>query len=176
MRQISDKRRRRESECQQFRNDLVVRVGKCEVCGHGPLNPWKDRPPKCSGIHCHEIANGPNRQAALDKPYAILVSCNYCNQDRLTDRKEFPEARQLAILQVSRPEDYDLRKYLELTSPNAPNRIEQWEVDRYRTKIIYAALTRFENCELPKRISSLKQILAVASECDSAIKRLVSDE
>ena len=88
----------------------------------------------------HEIANGPLRQKALDKRYAVLVVCRYpyfrtqrdCH--RLVQNE--PEAKQLARLWLSRPDDYDLVAYLELTRPNAPLRIEQWEVDRWVTVIL----------------------------------------
>ena len=85
-----------------------------------------------SRLCVHEIANGVNRQAALDKPFALLVLCWYCNGHVVTDKGQWPEARQLAVLLEKAPEDYDLVAYNYLINPNAPKRIEQWEVDDWK--------------------------------------------
>lgn len=87
----------------------------------------------------HEIASGTHRQKALDKPYAVLVLCWACNSGPFQDRSEWPESKQLALLARSRPKDFDLAAYLELTSPNAPRRIEiqeilDWMEEDYLTK------------------------------------------
>lgn len=76
----------------------------------------------------HEIANGPLRQQALDKPYAVLVACWPCNSMQMTDKKRWPEPRQLSLLLQSRPEDFDLAAYNYLLNPNAPYRITIDEV------------------------------------------------
>ena len=88
-------------------------------------------PRELSMLCVHEIARGPLRQKSLDKPYACLVACHYCNQFQLHNRKEWPEARQLARLKKSRPNDYDLVAYNLLVNEQAPNRITQDEVDSY---------------------------------------------
>ncbi len=76
----------------------------------------------------HEIASGTHRQKALDKPYAVLVLCWECNSGQFQDRSQWPESRQLALLARSRPKDFDLTAYLELTSPRAMRRIEIGEI------------------------------------------------
>lgn len=101
------------------------------ICGRHPGRPWRDKPRELSQLCCHEIANGPNRQKALDKPYAILVLCWFDNGYTVTNKAEWPEARQLAVLLRHAPEDFDLKAYLELTSPNALRRIEMEEIERW---------------------------------------------
>jgi len=49
----------------------------------------------------------------------------------VTNKGEWPEERQLSVLQRESPEDYDLRAYLELTNIRAMNRITQDEVDAF---------------------------------------------
>lgn len=125
----SQKRRKREAEARPFREALIKRVGECEGC-------------ECSQISklcVHEIARGPHRQKALDKPYAVLVLCSACNLGPFNDKREWPEARQLAQLAKSRPLDFDLAAYLQLTSPKAPRRITieevlDWMDEDYLTK------------------------------------------
>lgn len=69
---------------------------------------------------CHEICNGTGyRKKALDKPYAILVVCQRCHEVV----QEWSETKQLALMFMTTPDEYDLSKYLELTKPNdRPNR------------------------------------------------------
>jgi len=127
IKQVSNKRRLRNAEVKPFRDSLVKRVGCCEICGCKP----GDRKPvkQLSNLCCHEIANGPNRDKALDKAFAILVLCWGCNGDKVEDKGQWPESRQLAVLKSSRPEDFDLAAYNFLINPNAPNRITTEEVD-----------------------------------------------
>ena len=84
-----------------------------------------------SALCCHEIANGPDRQKALDQPYAILVLCGWCNLVEVEDKAKWPQARQLAALRRRRPADYDLPAFNHLVNPRAPNRITEEEVDNY---------------------------------------------
>jgi hypothetical protein len=119
MRRISSKRQARQAEAKPFRDDLIQRVGRCEYC--------HEKPPRVR-LCVHEVANGPNRQKALDKPYAVLVLCWGCN-GLATDKGTWSEAAQLKCLKESRPEDYDLAAYNHLINPRAPMRIEQFEVD-----------------------------------------------
>jgi len=95
--------------------------------------------PELASLAVHEIASGPDRQKALDKPYAVLVLCWQCNSGPFQSRGEWPESRQLALLARRRPKDFDLTAYLELTSPRAMKRIEieevlQWMEEDYLTK------------------------------------------
>ena len=85
-------------------------------------------PPELSQLCCHEILNGPLRQACLDQPQSILVLCWLCNQEEVTNKQRWPEARQLAVLKYNSPEDYDLIAHNLLANPNAPNRITPEEV------------------------------------------------
>ena len=79
----------------------------------------------------HEIANGPLREKALDKLFALLVVCAYCNCYELTNKGKWPESRQLAVLKKKAPQNYDLHAYLMLTRPRALQRITQDEVDQW---------------------------------------------
>ena len=133
MRRVSKRREKRNAEAKPIRERLIKHAGKCEICGHSPSFPHAGMPVELSYLCCHEIASGPLRDAALDKPYAILVLCWRCNQYEVEDRKRWPESRQLSVLQSVRPEDYDLIAYNHLVNPNAPNRIEQHEVEQWHT-------------------------------------------
>jgi hypothetical protein len=93
--------------------------------------------PQLNWLCVHEIANGPLRQKALDKPYACLVLCWACNGEAVENKGEWPVDRQLAVLQACSPEDYDLVSFNYLVNPKAPNRIEQHEVDRWESERPY---------------------------------------
>jgi hypothetical protein len=71
------------------------------------------------------------REKALDKPYAILILCQYCNQYEVTDKRKWPQARQLAVLRRSRPADYDLVAFNALVNLNAPNRITECDITEW---------------------------------------------
>ena len=118
MKRISDRARKRYREAKPIR-DSLRELGYCEICG-------SDWPP----LDVHEICRGVHRQAALDKLYCLLLVCRRCHED-LGSASEWPEARQLAIFAESRLFDFNLKAYLELTSPRAPRRIELWEVMQY---------------------------------------------
>lgn len=131
MKRISEKRRKREAEAKPARDALIAEVGECEHCGASQDYPHQDLPRELSQLCVHEIANGPHRQKALDKRFATLVLCWHCNGETFEDKGEMPESRQLAVLFTSRPRDFDLPAYLELTSPRAPDRITYDEVGAY---------------------------------------------
>ena len=116
MRAKSITRKKREAEAKPVR-DALRALGHCEICGESRAH-----------LDVHEICRGVNRQAALDKPFALLLVCRSCHSEKLSDAAEWPEARQLAVLADSRPRDFALARYLEITSPNAPRRIEIDEV------------------------------------------------
>lgn len=122
----------RATEARPIRRRLIADAQSCQICGHSPRRLWKDKPRECSELCCHEIANGPLRQKALDKPFAILVLCSWCNQYVVADKGKWPESRQLATLQRRSPERYSLVDYNALVNPRAPNRITQEEVDAWR--------------------------------------------
>ena len=117
MRRVSKKRQALMRKVKPMRDALRKEVGHCEICGttRGTLD-------------VHEIARGVHRESALDKRFALLVVCRSCHDGKLSSAEEYPEARQLAILARSRPVDFSLSSYIELTSPKAPRRIEIAEV------------------------------------------------
>jgi len=130
MRRRSRKTQEREDAARPFRKSMVEVAGKCELCGTSPhrrIYPIEELNRLC----CHEIANGPNRLKALDQAYALLVLCWNCNGNVVTDKSEWPEARQLALLKSKRPDDFCLVSYNRLVNPNAPRRIEPYEVEDY---------------------------------------------
>ena len=117
MKSMSDKARKRYLEAKPIRDGLRESVGCCELCGRSSWNQ----------LDVHEISRGVNRQKSLNKLFALLVVCRPCH-DLLGSAKEWPEARQLALLAEKRLWDWDLDAYLLLTSPRAPRRIELHEV------------------------------------------------
>lgn len=118
MKRISDKARRRYAEAKPIREALRSEVQRCEVSGAvGPFD-------------VHEICRGVNRSKALDKRFALLVVCRAAHEE-LGSASKWPEARQLAVLAERRLFDFDLKAYLELTSPKAPKRITLEEVQKY---------------------------------------------
>ena len=118
----SPKRTKRDREAKPFRDQLKASVGKCEICGcHG------------RGLDVHEICRGSHREKAIDKPFAVLVVCRACH-DKLGSAFFWPEARQLAIMAEKRLLSWDLKAYLEITSPRAKKRIEIKEVVAYMEK------------------------------------------
>jgi len=133
LRTISLKRRARVKAARPIRQALIAKHHRCMICGHSPQRRWRDKPRECSKLCCHEIANGPNRQKAMDKPYAILVVCWWCNGEVVTDKRGWPEARQLALLEDKAPEDYDLVAYNALVG-RGPERITQEDVDQWRER------------------------------------------
>ena len=129
MRQYTKKRAKRNRECREWRRQLIARVGRCEICGYCPayrrLLGWE-----LYSLVVHEIARGPNREKAQDKRYATLVICGACHEDKVSSKKEWPEARQLAALKRSRLADYDLAAYNALVG-RGPDRITESEVDTW---------------------------------------------
>ena len=101
------------------RRDLVERIGRCECCGRR-AERWQDIH---AVLHCHEILNGPLRDKTLDEPCSLLVTCWTCNSEKLTDKKEWPIERQLALILKSDPERFDLKRFLWLRNPNAPEAV-----------------------------------------------------
>ncbi len=125
MRRISKNKARRDAECRPFREQLKREVGHCEICGHDPTRvKWGDIAWR---LGVHEIARGPFRDRAQDKPYAVLVVCYRCHTERLSSAAEWPKARQLAALRRSRPEHHDLKAFNSLIDWG-PDRISEEDV------------------------------------------------
>lgn len=78
------------------------------------------------------------RQKSLDKPFATLVLCWKCNGTDFEDKGEWPQARQLALLKIRRPEAYDLVAFNEHVNPKAPNRITPEEVAAHELLLLAA--------------------------------------
>lgn len=76
----------------------------CFVCGY-------------TSTEVHEIFNGPLRMKAFVEPAAWLAVCTDCNQNRLTDKKEFPIERQLGLKLYNDPGHFDLAKCREIIAP-----------------------------------------------------------
>lgn len=121
MKRMIDKARKRNNEAKPIREALRSEVQRCEISGAvGPFD-------------VHEICRGVNRSKALDKRFALLV-VSRLSHEALGSAKAWPEARQLAVLAERRLFDFDLKAYLELTSPRAPNRITLEEVEEHMSK------------------------------------------
>lgn len=168
-------RRNRESEAKPFRDKLVADVGECENCGCSPTNR-QGRMSDLVRLAVHEIASGTHRQKALDKPYAVLVLCWQCNSGPFQDRAQWPESKQLALLARSRPKDFDLTAYLELTSPNAMRRIEihevlEWMEEDYLTKRDIAERLQVDRRSVQNWIDS-GELLAIDTRTVGATKPL----
>ncbi len=131
MQRISKKTAAREAEYREFREQLKREVGHCEICGH---DPERVEPGQIAwALHEHHIARGLHRQKAQGKRFAVLVLCYVCHIARIHGKvrmpnEDWPEARQLAALKWSRPQDYDLEAYNRLIGWG-PDRITEEEVD-----------------------------------------------
>ena len=128
MRQVSKKRRELIKQVKPIRDGLRDEVGHCEICGiaRGILD-------------VHEIGRGVYREACLGERCALLVVCRTCHDEKLSYASEWPEARQLSVLARSRASDFNLTRFLEITTPKAPKRIEiheilAWMEEEYLTK------------------------------------------
>lgn len=117
MRQISKKRRMLIEKVKPIRDGLREEVGHCEICKN-----------HLGILDVHEIGRGVYREACLGERCALLLVCRTCHDDKLSYVAEWTEARQLAVLARSRPFDFNLTRFLEITSPRAPKRIEIEEV------------------------------------------------
>lgn len=120
MRPVSKNRQKLMREVKPIRDALRSEVGRCEICG-------TDR----GTLDVHEIGRGIHREACLGERCALLVVCRSCHSEKLSDTSDWPEARQLAILAESRPMDFNLTAFLELTSPQAMRRITIEEVSQW---------------------------------------------
>lgn len=117
MRPVSKKRQALMREVKPIRDALRSEVAQCEICGtqRGVLD-------------VHEIGRGPCRAICLGERCALLIVCRSCHSEKLSQPAEWTEARQLALLAKRRPRDFNLTRFLEITSPRAPSRIEIHEI------------------------------------------------
>lgn len=132
MRRVSPKRAKLNRKANKWRLAKRKKHGCCMNCGHSPTNPRLWMPMDCSEICVHEISNGGLRGKSLMADYATLVLCWHCNQYEFSDKSLWPVERQLAMLLVRAPEEYDLEAFVFLVKGDrAPNWITQPEVDVY---------------------------------------------
>lgn len=108
MRRVSKKRAKRLSEVKVFREQLRLEIGRCELC-------------RRSRVVLHEISRGPDRSRSLDKRCCILGLCDPgCHQ--VVER--WPRAKQLALLYLRRPYDFNLPLYHATIARVAPDMSE----------------------------------------------------
>jgi len=119
MRPVSKKRQELMRQVKPVRDRLRAEIWKCEICdcARGVLD-------------VHEIKRGPCRAILLGERCGLLLVCRLCHEE-LGSAAQWPEARQLAVLAERRLFDFDLKAYLNLTNPGAPNRITLQEVQAY---------------------------------------------
>ncbi len=117
MKQVSPKRAALNAAVEPYRQSLRQRVGKCEWC----INTD-------SGLIVHEIARGQFRADALDKPFATLVLCAACHQDLHELPAPHAVCIGLALLRYSRPEDFNIERFYQLTARRWPSEelISRW--------------------------------------------------
>lgn len=119
MRRFSLKRQKLNRQVEKFRAAFRAELKVCEWC-------QKKKPV------LHEIARGTaDRKKAMDKRYAILGLCDPgCHQGVGL----WPRAKQLALLALRRPHDFDLEAYWQLIRRRTP---DQEEVDRYLQELCH---------------------------------------
>lgn len=115
MRRVSKKRARLNRSVKQWRLNLCIELGRCEVC---------QRPYHPSFLEVHELCIGACRPLALTSRFATLVVKRDCH-DYL---ESLTIPHQLAYLFLSRPKDCDLESYYTLTKRRWPDleEIQEW--------------------------------------------------
>lgn len=120
MRRIALRKRPLVRAANEAADKLVALVGCCEWCK------------RTYGNLCqHEIARGSQRLAARLDPACSIVLCAECHSEIHDLPKRVQVLIGLAILYHSRTSDYNLRRFIEVECPTAPNRYTQREVDRW---------------------------------------------
>lgn len=93
----------------------------------------EERGPRCQvcqryrRLEAHEIARGTDRHKARGARFATLALCSACHR-RMDSAAEWPKEKQLALLLVQFPHDYDLASYNRV---DAPPILYQEDVDRF---------------------------------------------
>ena len=117
MRRVSPKRQRLLKIVGPIREAIRRELQLCEYC--------RKRSPIL-----HEISRGGTRKASLDKRFAILGLCHPACHELVGG---WCRAKQLALLLIRRPQDFDLKAYWELIRRRTPD-IE--EVLEWRDKLM----------------------------------------
>jgi len=101
---------RTKAQISEWREALVAEVCRCEFCGlrNRVLQP-------------HEVARGIHRQKALCARFAILVLCLDCHAAVHRMAGEDQRGLGLALLRRSRPHDYNLEAFYDLTDRRFPS-------------------------------------------------------
>ena len=107
----------------QAADELIARVGRCEFCRNN------------YGQTQHEISRGSQRLTARLEPSCSVVVCQECHATLHELPKRIQVLIGLAILRRSRPEDYDLRRFIEIECPHAPNRYQQRDIDLWTERL-----------------------------------------
>ena len=109
MKRVSPKRRQRQAETDPWRDELIAEVNRCEYCGIHRAS-----------LIVHEIARGPDREAALNQRYAVLVLCQWCHDSLHRMAGDDQRALGLALIRRNRPWDFSLGSYWSLTGRQFP--------------------------------------------------------
>lgn len=113
----SKKTRAQKKAIQDWRDEFVRIVGQCELCNRN------------YSLFCHEISRGVNRSASLNEPACILVLCNAPHGIKQSCHGEvglWAPAKQMALLYLRRPGDYNLERFCEVVKQRP---FEQSDVD-----------------------------------------------
>lgn len=109
--------------------------GKCECCKK--RTDWQWIPQDRGKYEIHHIAGGPYRKPTLCEKSCCLHLCWSCH-DKIESSvkqvegtqetyREYPRARQLALLKQSRPRDFCLETYNSIVRPMvAEEDVEEW--------------------------------------------------
>ncbi len=122
MRKFTLKRQKLNRVANKWRAAFRESIGQCDACG------------TTERLSLHELgqARGKNRMASLMEPSCILCLCLADTAACLEGCHEIWDKRteldQLALLYEKRPDAFNLRRYLQITSPNSPERITSTEL------------------------------------------------
>jgi hypothetical protein len=124
MRRTMPRKRAQVAAGNEAADELINRVGKCEFCRNAYF-----------GITQHEISRGSQRLTARLEPAASIVVCPDCHMTLHELPKHLQVLIGLAILRRSRPEDYSLKRFIEIECPHAPQRYQQRDIDLWSERL-----------------------------------------
>ena len=116
LRRKSKKRAALDRKADPWREAFVRTVGQCELCNRDLSYE----------LHCHEISAGTaSKRKSLMEPSCILVLCNVTHRhNKPSCHREvqlWPRSKQLALLYLRRPGDFDLAKFHEIVAMRDPD-------------------------------------------------------
>lgn len=115
LRRKSKKRAATDRAAAKFREQIIAEVGRCEWCG------------RYFSLCCHEISRGSSRLKSLEMRSCILVLCNAPHGMRPSCHGQiqaWDRAKQLALLYLRRPGDYNLQAYWEVIGRRKPEQCD----------------------------------------------------